>query len=303
MRSSLLKYCILLAAFLSVFPLRAAGKGGDDIFLESSLEKEKAVEGERLIYEVRLFSADPEIAGTELLANPDMGELPFKRSAADSRLSETVRDGRRYYTAVIDRFFIGANEPGKHTIKGGTYNVGLNHRVRVDDPFWGSAYSNRIEAKRLKAPDVALKVAALPERNRPEDFSGAVGKYTIQTWLPEGEIRAGENATMIVTVEGKGDLTDTPAPDVRQAFREGFTFRSMTDEKEHFISKGSLGSEMTLECIFTPDAPGEHTILPIRFTYFDSDSGKYVTVETEPVTLTVKPAKETRDGPPVFHNI
>ncbi len=74
-------------------------------FIEASVNHEKAVEGERLIYEVTLFTPDASIAGIETVSEPDFGKLARRRSAtADIRLSETERNGEKYYSVVIDRF-------------------------------------------------------------------------------------------------------------------------------------------------------------------------------------------------------
>ncbi len=299
---------LMIMAFLLLLPCEIMGvgkgvSGKHDVFLESSLGKRKVLEGERVIYEVRLFSTDPEIAGFELSESPGFDNLPWGRGASDSHLKQVERDGKTYYTLVIDRFFIGAESLGNHNIRGGTYTIGFNRPVRVDNPFWGPSVMNKVETVQLKAPDGKLSVSAIPSKGRPEDFSGAVGEYVISVSLPDAEIRAGENATLIVTIEGKGDLTNIPAPDVMRAFREGLHFRSMTDDKEHFISKGNIGSEMQLECTFSADAPGTYRILPVTFSYYDSEKGKYETIQTEEIEIEVLPAKDAGGAPPVFHNI
>lgn len=271
--------------------------------LETVLDKEKVVEGERVIYEVKLISDTPDIAGFELLEYPDFSRLPAVQSAADSHIKTLERKGEKFYSVVIDRYFIGAEENGKIRLNGGNYRIGINHPVTVNNPFWGPSLVNRVETIDLSAPDLTLSVSSLPQKGKPENFSGAIGQYEIKATLPKKSIRVGEKGMLTIIIDGKGDLTNTPAPDVRAAFREGLTFRSMTDDKEHFITQGSLGSEMRIKCIFTAEEPGRYTILPISFTFYDSDSKKYKTVSTSPLELEVLPAIEKEGTPPVYHSI
>lgn len=275
----------------------------EESFLETTIEKKNVVEGERLIYEVRLFSTDPSVAGTEVADNPDFSDMPATRTAADTRLREVERKGKKYYSAVIDRFFIGANTTGRHKLKGGKYRIGYNRAVRIDDPFWGPSYANRLEIEEKDAPDVEIKVTSLPQNGRPEDFSGAIGEYELTLTLPEGEIIAGENTIAILTLSGKGDLTNIPAPDARQGFRDGLLFRSMTDNRQHFVTGGSLGSEIDMECIFYADKPGKYTIHPISFTYFDSGKGEYKRISTQPMEIEVTEDKVKSQSPPAIMNI
>ncbi|MDE5975694.1 MAG: hypothetical protein K2G69_04005, partial [Muribaculaceae bacterium] len=245
-------------------------KDTPDAFLKSSLQKEKVMEGEKVIYEVTLYSDDPDIAGAELIRMPEFSDIQAIRMAADNRLTETEIKGKRYYSVVIDRYILDAENQGRFKLQGGLYRLGFNRRVRVNDPFWGPSVMNRVEVAELKAPETVLKVGTLPSNGKPEDFSGAIGSFSIGLELPKGEIRAGQDILAVVTIEGEGDLTNTPAPDVRRAFREGLHFRNMTDEKQHFINEGKLGSEMVLLCRFTADAAGSYTILPVQFSYYDS---------------------------------
>ncbi|MDE5886576.1 MAG: hypothetical protein K2H46_03205 [Muribaculaceae bacterium] len=274
-----------------------------EVYLQSGISKQKVMEGERVIYEVRLVTNNPDIAGIELVKAPVFGSLPYSHVAGDTSFREFIEDGKVFYSLVIDRYFIGAEEKGKYSVGGGTYRIGLKRPERVNDPFWGPSIVNRMEVVELEAPVRELKVASLPKNSRPELFSGAIGEFSISVFPPEKDILAGEENIIVIAISGKGDLTNAPAPDVKGGFREGLHFRSMTDDREHFITKGELGSEMKLECVFTADKPGKYVILPIKFCYYDSNRDKYVILETDPIEIEVKESKAIRSAPPVYHQI
>lgn len=286
-------------------PLSVWGKGKtvhNQPFLETRLDRNRSTEGERLIYEVVLFSPEEDVAGAEILANPDFGELAVTRSASDSHIDKIERDGKTYYTVVIDRFFIGAGKSGKYEIRGGDYRVGFNRQVRVNDPFWGPMITNRIAVEELTAPDISMQVSPLPEKGKPADYSGAIGDFEVEASLHHGAV-AGEESCLLVTVAGTGDLSDAALPDIRSALGEGLQFKSMTDNVSYFIHHGKLGSELEIECVFVADKPGKYVVNPIEFSYFDSEKGKYVKARLKPIEIEVEERKSVREKPPVTMEI
>jgi len=281
----------ILSVFLaSVFPVCSHGKGKDasSPFLESRIEREKVVEGERLIYEVVLFTPDADLAGVETVVPPVFSPLPHKHSSPDSGLGKTTRNGKDYYTAVIDRYFVGFNEKGRFPVKGGMYRLGINHTVQVNDHFWGPSLRNRVEVIELRAPDVEVKVSALPEKGKPRFFSGAVGDFQINAVLPSGKIRAGEDAYMIVSVSGDGDLAESALPEIRKIFPDGLQFKSMTDSRSHYVKNGRLGSELEIEVVFLPKKSGSFTVDGLEFQFYNSRLGRYEKSVAPPLVIEVE---------------
>lgn len=298
---------LILMAFCILFPgadrINAAGKRNTSgPFLETQVDRDRTVEGERLIYEVILFTSDPMVAGVEVISNPVFEGLDISRSASDSHLMEVEKDGKILYRAVIDRFFIGTGHKGKFTLKGGDYRIGFNREYTVDDPFWGPAVANRVETLDLKAPDLKISVASLPEKGKPDDFSGAVGNFSVEVSLEMAPVVRGDG-NIIISISGMGDLTDARIPDIPSAFGDGIHFKSMTDTRNHFIHQGHLGSEMEIECSFSADAPGKYTISPIRFCFFDSMKGEYIVAESEPLEIEVADDKRENEPPPTIMDI
>lgn len=292
---------VLLLASVA-FPVQAKEKARGP-FLRAKVDREKVTEGERLIYEVVLFTPNPEVAGVESVYAPDFSGLPNTQSSADTRLEETVVDGQPYFSAVIDRYFLGVNQKGKYTIKGGAYKVGLNRRVRVNDPFWGPMVENEVDVFTLQSPDMKVQATALPEKGRPDDFSGAIGNYEVTAYLPEGIIRAGEDATLIISISGFGDLTDAALPDIRKAFPEDLQFKSMTDNRSHYVKDGRLGSEIEIECTFTPHKEGCYDVKGIDFNFFNSETGQYATATAPEVHVDVVTDCPEPDTPPEILDI
>lgn len=304
MRSGLFKITVIAALALIAFS--AFGKKRNEPsqpFLETKINRDKIVEGEVMIYEVVLYSPDSNIAGIQLSRNPSFGNLPVSRSAADNHLEATHRDGNEYFSAVIDRFFIDASEAGKYKIKGGAYEVGFSRQVTMQDPFWGPYVTDKVDVVSLAAPDISFTVSTLPSKGKPEDFSGAVGDFSIEVTVPSGELHSGDVAFAVVTISGDGDLSEVNLPDVRFIFPPELQFHSMTESRNHYVKKGSIGSEIEIECTFTPLEDGKFQIGECVFSYYNPVSRKYERSKSEPVTVEVTPSKSSNDTPPQYMDI
>lgn len=272
-------------------------------FLETRLSRNNAIEGDLLIYEVVLLTPNPRITGIELSRNPNFDNLPVSRSAADHSLTETERDGSSLYSVVIDRFFVSSDGVGKHEVKGGEYKVGYNKEVQMEDPFWGPYIANSVDVVCLTAPDVTLNVSRLPSKGIPENFSGVVGDFSIEVEIPSEEIPEGDDAFALITISGRGDLSNAGLPDVRGIFPDELQFKSMTENRSHFVKDGEIMSEIEIECTFTPHTAGEYVLQGCEFVFYSPDKKKYVTEKSPPVIVKVVKGKTHRDSPAQYMDI
>lgn len=257
------------------------------VFLETRVSRDNLMEGERLIYEVVLFTSRDNIASVECVSLPDFGGNPAQQSAPDSQLVPKQHNGETYLSAVIDRYFIGVNDAGKKTFKGGVYRIGVAGEMPQVFPGRGR-FPARIERLDVGAPSVNVKVKSLPSKHKPENFSGAVGHFEISSSVPDGVIKAGSNAIMIVNISGIGDLGNLDMKDVTVELPDGMQFKSMTEGREYYVQNGNLGSEMNIEIVFMPKNAGEYVVENISFWVYDTEKGDYVLLKTDPMTVEVE---------------
>ena len=126
-----------------------------------------------------------------------------------------------------------------------------------------------------------LDVMALPKDDRPEDFSGAVGKFTMEAAVSPKKAGGGEPVTLRVMVSGRGNFEGMGAPVLTGD--EGWRTYPPSDK---FHSADAIGftGEKTFE--FPLIARQDQTRTPgIRFSYFDPSAGKYVTLTQEPLAV------------------
>lgn len=270
----LLKMMLSVVAFLCSSDCVAADV--PMIFLKTSRFNEKIYDGERIIYEVTLFTENPNIAGIEMISLPSFSDLPFVQTVGDSDFTEIDVDGHHYYKMVIDRYFIGCNGKGNFMITGGGYRITDLRRVRMKTLFEGEVLADKPFANDLKADNVSLKIAEIPVKGKTDEFSGSVGEFSISIEMPEERPHVGNDATLKVLISGVGDLTDAKLPDIRHSFPPEIVFKSMTDSRSHYVKDGRLGSEIEIEVVYNPKKNGKFEMNKVSFDYFSPSKGKYL---------------------------
>ncbi len=274
-----------------------------DAFLQTRVTRDKITQGETLVYEVVLYTANGSVAGVEPMTLPVFEGIDVRRSSADSQLAPVEVNGRKYYTAVIDRYYLRFPDKGKFKIPGGVYKLGTYHPREYYDPFWGRQIDNAVQVADLAAGALTVKVDALPERGRPANFSGAVGDYEISTSFPGGTLKKGEDAVLAISISGMGSLDGAELPDLPGMLPEGLQFKSMTDSVNHFIKDGELGSEVEIVCIVVPKREGRFVVDGISFCYFDSLTGKYKTIKAPELEIEAGSGLPGSNKPPVIMEI
>ena len=140
----------------------------------------------------------------------------------------------------------------------------------------------------LKSDELKVNVLELPEKNKPETFNGAVGKFTLEAWLLKNEIAVNENATLRITIKGRGNIPMITAPIIN--WPEGVdSFEArMTEEINKTTSP--VNGIKTFDIPFSVAKTGMLEIPPIRFSYFDEKTKSYQTLTTQTLQLNVTAA-------------
>jgi len=156
--------------------------------------------------------------------------------------------------------------------------TGPRHRL-FDDPFFNPLFY-RAETRPV---DVAVEktsivVKPLPEEDQPPGFSGAIGQFDFQVSAQPVDVHPGDPITLTMRITGDGNLDHIAAP----PFPEENSFRLYGDpqkkEEEHTV---------VFEQVISPRSAEATQIPPIRFSFFDTRSGRYKTLNSDPIPVTV----------------
>jgi hypothetical protein len=131
----------------------------------------------------------------------------------------------------------------------------------------------------------------LPEKGKPEDFSGAVGRFDFQVKPSKTVLKNGESLDLNVSVVGTGNLKlfTLPKPVVPSALE---MYDPVHDENVTTPLTGMTG-RISDKYTIIPQYKGNYQIKPMTFTYFDLGSSSYKSITSKPITINVL------DGPSV----
>ncbi len=135
------------------------------------------------------------------------------------------------------------------------------------------------------APAVSVQVVDVPKEPRPADFIGAIGTFQWKVELQPRKASVGEPLTLTLSLAGRGSIANVTPPDL--AKNSGITknFKVYPPSEE-------VRDEV---CAFTytirPTATGNVVFPSIPITFFDTEKEKFVTLDSEPITVEVAAAE------------
>lgn len=268
---------------------------GKDLYMTATASKTKVHEQEAILltyqvyYTVNLTSLKPNMPD---LKGFHVQEVPLPRTKEPTQVSV---GGRTYNTVVWSQYVVFPQQTGKLTIPAVTFEATVAQRVRSLDPFdaffnSGSAYTE--VTKNLSTPSITIQVEPLP--TRPANYSGAVGKFILQSELTPQQIKTGEAMTLKLTVKGVGNMKLIKSPEVNVPKDFEAYDPKITDDTE--ITRNGMEGSKTFEYVYVPRNPGHYTIPSVEFCYFDLENNSYKTLKTEPYELNIEKGKNNGGG-------
>ena len=168
------------------------------------------------------------------------------------------------------------------------------------DPFFDQFFQNmpgagRAENIKARTNRRKLEVLSLPKEGRPENFSGAVGQFSMDAKASPKTAAAGEPVTLQLAISGRGNFDAMAAPELTG--EEGW--RTYTP-KSSFAPEDSRGfgkTSGTKTFEFSLIARKDQTQTPgAEFAYFDPREKKYVTLTADPVAVRAEGAGASAGG-------
>jgi hypothetical protein len=143
------------------------------------------------------------------------------------------------------------------------------------------------ESYTLQSKPVILPVKPLPPA--PADsghFTGGVGHYSIQASLDAEHMEANDAPVLKLVIKGWGNLPYIDAPAI--PWPAGIEVYDVRTEEDLNKQAMPLSGSKTFLYTFTSKTPGNYTIPPVKFSYFDVVSKTYITAQSQPYNLYVK---------------
>ncbi len=250
-----------------------SGISGKNIFLSAYANKKKVYVGERVDVEFSVYTR-LNIEHLSLVEEPSFSGFWKEVTFTAKELNYTTKQvgGSRYSAAVLTKYALWPVSPGKKTIGPMSVDCIVSTPPRSFFDLWG-----RREQTRLSSKPIQIEVLPLPERGRPPDFKGAVGKFNISWSIDKDTLRSNEAFTLRIHIKGKGNfhMIDEPTVSFPSTF-EQYESRSI-----------SKSGRKDFEYVVMPRIDGEFIIPPVRLPYFDPRLKRYVVAKTDTIVLNV----------------
>lgn len=263
----------------------------DNIYLVADISKSNPYLNEPITVVYKLyFSYSIGISNWRELNKPKYNDFWSQNiDIKQLKAEEGMFKGERYRYVVLRKTVLYPQKSGKLEIE--PLSLDIDCQVPSNRRnFWGQPIMVE-DSKRVSAGSKIINVRALPESGKPVDFSGAVGQFDFKVNPSKTTLKNGESLDLTLSVIGKGNLKlfSLPKPVVPTALE---MYDPVHEENVSTPLTGMTG-RITDKYTIIPQYKGSYQIKPISFSYFDLASGRYKTITSQPITITVL------DGPSV----
>lgn len=276
-----------------------------DVFLKATANKTNPFQGEQVIVTYKIYTKVPiaQISIDKLSSFPGFWSKNLLDDNERLKQSTEIINGEEYITADIRKIALFPQKTGKLEIDPMELECIAQIRKQktrrttsdpffdsfFDDPFFNRSYQN-VE-KSLKSNPLTINVKPLPLKNKPANFSGAVGNFTFKSSIDRTELKTNEAITLKYTISGKGNIElinklNVSFPPDFEVYDPKITNRIKT-------SPLGMSGSCTFEYLLIPRNPGQFNIKPVYFSYFDINTKQYITKSTPDYSIKVEKGSGT----------
>ena len=259
----------------------------EDLFVRSYLSKKQCYLGEQITITQKVYCR-ANLRGFQNFNPPEYNGFWSKDEERKGQIQLTQEnlDGVNYNVAEFSKTYLFPQRAGKLTIDPIEIDCIVRQQVKrqqsIFDQFFGGGGQD--VAVKIKGKPVTVDVLPLPEKGKPENFTGAVGNFTFSAKLNHDKVKANESINLKLTISGRGNINLASTPKFN--FPEGF---ETYDPKvsENISTTGGVSGTKTYEYLVIPRKEGEFVLKDINFSYFDVEKKQYVTLGSSEIKVRV----------------
>ncbi len=268
--------------------------GNEVAFMKLVLPKDHLYVGQPVVAQLQLYLRDD----VQRWGNFSINSMPAdglslgKLTDLQNQAHQTIVGNRRY-TVIPLAMPLTPVQAGKLELG----PVSVNIAVLLPSPNQGGdqfirTFFNEGQQKQLTlATDpITIESLPLPDQNKPANFGGAIGNFTMTASAGPNDVIVGDPITVRARISGEGGF-DTVMLPLQNAWQDFKTYppTSKFEASDQFGFEGTK----TFEQIISPENANLHEIPALSFSFFNPDDGQYHTLTQAAVPLTVHAAGAT----------
>ena len=191
-------------------------------------------------------------------------------------IDTSIYKGERYNFVEWRKVVLYPQRAGKLEIKPLSLDVTVNVPTGKRDFFQRVIYTQ--VPKLVSAGNLTINVNPLPTEGQPDDFSGAVGNFSIDVSTSKKQLKANESLQAKVKISGRGNLRLFGMPNLQtpSAIEQ---YEPETSENIRSNLSGMSGS-ITQSYTLIPQVQGKYPIPSIEFSFFNPKKKTYETIKS-----------------------
>lgn len=266
----------------------------DNLFLVAEVGKSNPYVNEGVLVTYKLYvDGNTGVTNLREIESPKYADFwSQKLDRENTGVRKGQYKGKEYRYVIWRETILYPQKSGKLELEPLTLNVDVEVPTNRRDFFGRRQY--RKEERTVTAGKRTIDVKPLPKSGKPDTFQGAVGKFDIAVNLSKAELEAGESLTAGVQIKGSGNIKLLTVPQLKVP--NGLELYDPERKQNIAVGPSGMRGSITDEYTIVPQGGGDYIIPPITFSYFNPETGQYVTKSSGEYLISV-------DGAPLSTSV
>jgi hypothetical protein len=286
-----------------------------DLFIRVAVDKSKVHVGEQITASYKLYARLPmNVSISKLPSLNGFWTQDFDIPRVNPKPTEEIINGKKYQVFLLKKSALFPQQTGTLELDPaeaeGVARIVQQVRQRnpfadyfddpfgfgsmmMNDPFFNDDFFNSVAYRdvkvKLKSTPVKVTVTPLPEDGKPADYGGAVGSFTVSAKTDKTQLTTDDVLNFKLTINGSGNLKLIEAPKLNLPNGLSAFDPQITDTVTGRST--TISGTKIITYAISANTPGDYEIPAVPFTYFNPQSGSYVTLNTQPVKVQVTQGK------------
>lgn len=266
-------------------PDNAVAVADDNIHLVAEISKTNPYLNEAITVVYKLYvSANTGVSNWREIDNPKFNSFWSQNiDMKGMKVENGTYNGQDYRYVVLRKTVLYPQKTGKLEIEPLSLDLTVEVPTNRRDIFGGRLMTQ--VHKSVSAGSKTINVKPLPENGKPENFTGAVGKFNFKVTTSKTQLNATESLQARVEVTGNGNLKlfqlpKLTLPNSLEVYEPEHSENVTTDLNG---MQGGISDNYTI----VPQFKGKYPIQNVSFSYFDLNSETYKTISSGDIVIDV----------------
>lgn len=260
----------------------------DDLFITMRANKTNVYQDEPVLLTTRIYTR-VNLEGISDIQHPAFRNFIAEDLSGTENIEWSLANvnGKTYRVGTYNQKILFPQSNGKLEIEPTSieFLVRIRQTRQSNNIFDNFFDTHRTIRKTVTSDGVTINVKPLPSP-RPANFSGFVGKLSMDVSASKKEVQVNDGITLKTVISGTGNLkvAGEPIMDIPPDFD---VFDPNASSNLSVTASGQKGSK-TYEQLIIPRHSGTFTIPPVEYVYFDPSIGQYQTLKSQTITIEVE---------------